>query len=106
MRKKCEKEPSKHSSKTAPNTPADATVTASTTAADTPPLPSVEEAFSKLVTPDPAPAATSPTKPTNGAGNGAAPGAKTCAGGGVRQRYDRCGGGALSGRRADRLRGD
>ena len=73
MRKKCEKEPSKHSSKTAPNTPADATVTASTTAADTPPLPSVEEAFSKLVTPDPAPAATSPTKPTNGAGNDANP---------------------------------
>jgi hypothetical protein len=66
MRKKSDKQ----SFKSVSNTLADATVTASTTAADALPLPSVKEALSKLATPDP--------KPANGAApaqgsNGAAP---------------------------------
>jgi hypothetical protein len=65
MRNKSGKHPS------ASNAPADANVTAPTAVADAP-LPSVKEALSKLVTPDPDPAANSPTKPTNGAGNGTA----------------------------------
>jgi hypothetical protein len=69
MHKKFDKQPSKQSSKTVSNTPADATVPASTAAADAPPLPSVKEALSKLATPDPAPAA----KPAKAGSNAAAP---------------------------------
>jgi hypothetical protein len=53
-----------------------AVTSAPTTSAPDKPLPSVKEALSRLVTPDPTPTANSPTKLTKGADNGTAPAAK------------------------------